>query len=164
MSFIRPAYRVALKPTFTCACTLSRSPARSFTAIRASGLELQTPLYTSNRYPNPEQRQFHLPRFSRQFASKTTADDVVEQIQELYATARDEFEFAAEETENNTVYAADDRTAAREELEKLLSTYKSIVDGPDLDLAEQVKKRVGHRIRELQNAVTAMEELAQNQD
>jgi hypothetical protein len=81
-----------------------------------------------------------------------------------YATARDEFEIAAEETEKATVYAEEDRKAAREELTKLQKAFKDIVDGPDAALAEEVKRRVGQRIRELENAVVAMEELAQNHD
>ena len=38
----------------------------------------------------------------------------MENITDLYATAKDEFEIAMEETEANTVYAADDRLAAIE--------------------------------------------------
>jgi len=93
-----------------------------------------------------------------------TADEKIEEIQELYATAKDEFEIAAEETEGNTVYAADDRAAAREEFDKLKKVFEDAVNGPDRSLGEEVKSRVGQRIRELENAVIAMEELAQNQD
>jgi len=100
----------------------------------------------------------------RTFASPTTADEKIEEIQELYATAKDEFEIAAEETENNTVYAADDRAAAREELDKLKKVFDDAVNGPDRSIGEEVKARVGQRIRELDHAVIAMEELAQNQD
>ena len=63
-----------------------------------------------------------------------------------------------------TVYAEDDRAAAREELTKLQEAYGMIVNGPDHNLAEEIKRRMGHRIRELENAVVAMEEMAQNQD
>ena len=69
-----------------------------------------------------------------------------------------------EETEKQTVYAEDDRQAAREELTKVQDAYKSIVDGPDADLAEEVKRRIGQRIRELEAAVKNMEEFAMNQD
>ncbi|KAJ9644028.1 hypothetical protein H2199_003896 [Coniosporium tulheliwenetii] len=70
-----------------------------------------------------------------------------------YATARDEFEIAAEETEKQTVYAEDDRAAAREELEKLKAVYQEAITGPDKALAEEVERRAGGRIRELENAV-----------
>lgn len=63
-----------------------------------------------------------------------------------------------------TVYAQDDRDAARTELDKLEATFKDIVEGSDKELGEEVKRRVGSRIRELSSAVAAMEELAQNQD
>ena len=97
-----------------------------------------------------------LPSSSPDAAAKI--DEVIEEIQELYGTARDEFEIAAEETEKNTTYAADDRAAAREELDRLLEYYGGVVEGPDRAVAEEVKRRVGQRIRELEQAVLGMEE------
>ncbi|KAF2003800.1 hypothetical protein P154DRAFT_617402 [Amniculicola lignicola CBS 123094] len=91
-------------------------------------------------------------------------EECIEEITELYATARDEFEIAAEETTKNTTYAPDDRVAAREELDKLLGYYTGIIEGGDRAVAEEVKRRVGGRIRELENAVTAMEESAAHGD
>lgn len=82
----------------------------------------------------------------------------MEHLTDLYGTARDEFEIAAEETLKKTVYAADDRAAAREELEKLKSAYTEAVEGGDQGVAEEVKRRVGGRLRELERAVEAMEE------
>lgn len=96
----------------------------------------------------------------RCFADKSQADAAIEDITELYATAQDEFEIAMEETEKVSVYAEDDRKAAREELEKVQEAYNKIVEGPDADLAEQVKRRIGQRIRELDQGVKRMEELA----
>lgn len=75
-----------------------------------------------------------------------------------------QFEIAMEETEKVSVYAEDDRKAAREELDKLKAAFKEIVEGPDREVGEEVKRRVGGRIRELENAVQNMEELAMNQD
>ena len=75
----------------------------------------------------------------------------------MYGTAKDEFEIASEESEKNTTYAPDDRAAAREELDKLLEYYKGVVEGEDRVVAEEVKRRVGQRIRELEHAVLAME-------
>jgi hypothetical protein len=71
---------------------------------------------------------------------------------------------AMEETENKTIYAEADREAAREELTKVQEAYNSIVQGPDKDLAEEVKRRVGQRIRELEAGVKNMEDLAMHQD
>ncbi|PSN69908.1 hypothetical protein BS50DRAFT_571238 [Corynespora cassiicola Philippines] len=84
--------------------------------------------------------------------------EAIETIQELYGTARDEFEIATEETEKNTTYAADDRAAAREELDRLLEYYNGVLEGGDRAVAEEVKRRVGQRIRELEQAVLALEE------
>lgn len=75
-----------------------------------------------------------------------------------------QFEIAMEETEKQTVYAEDDRTAAREELTKVQEAYRAIVEGPDAELAEEVKRRIGQRIRELEAGVKNMEEFAMNQD
>ena len=116
----------------------------------------------------------------RQFASATTTpsapstlspevqksvDDAIEEIQELYGTAKDEFEIASEETEKNTTYAEDDRAAAREELDRLLEYYRGVTGGGgEKAVAEEVKRRVGSRIRELEHAVIAMEEAALQHD
>jgi len=77
---------------------------------------------------------------------------------------RFKFEIAMEETEANTVYAQDDRDAARAELDKLTKMFTDIVEGDDKDVGDEVRKRVGGRIRELEHAVKNMEELAMNQD
>ena len=96
--------------------------------------------------------------------SQQAVDEAIEQIQELYGTAKDEFEIASEESEKNTTYAPDDRAAAREELDRLLEYYKGVVEGEDRAVADEVKRRVGQRIRELENAVLAMEEAALHGD
>jgi hypothetical protein len=101
---------------------------------------------------------------NRWLSSRSTVDEKMEEITELYATAQDEFEIAMEETEKATVYAEDDRNAAREELTKLQNAYQAIVEGSDQHLAEEVKRRVGQRIRELEQGVAAMEELAMQHD
>jgi len=64
---------------------------------------------------------------------------------------------AAEETEKKTLYATGDREAAREELDKLKEMYEEALVGKD---GEEVKRRIGQRIRELDNAVEAMEKSA----
>ena len=100
----------------------------------------------------------------RWLSSKSAADEKIEEITELYATAQDEFEIAMEETEKVSVYAEEDRKAAREELGKVQEAYKAVVEGADSQLAEEVRRRIGQRIRELEHGVTAMEEMAMNQD
>ncbi|KXL50282.1 hypothetical protein M433DRAFT_55467, partial [Acidomyces richmondensis BFW] len=71
---------------------------------------------------------------------------------------------AMEETEKATVYAEEDRKAARVELEKVQEAYRKVVEGPDAQLAEEVRKRIGQRIRELEHGMAAMDEMAMNQD
>jgi hypothetical protein len=93
-------------------------------------------------------------------ASPPSADALIEQLTDLYGTARDEFEIAAEETEKKTVYAADDRDAAREAFGELKTKYEEALRVAGGDVGRDVKERVGTRIRELENALTALEESA----
>ncbi|KAF2141041.1 uncharacterized protein K452DRAFT_299102 [Aplosporella prunicola CBS 121167] len=146
----------------TCARQL-RAAAISTPAFRSytAGARLQASVRPEPAWrvsPSIPQQQW------RSFSAKSTADEKIEEIQELYATARDEFEIAAEETESNTVYAADDRAAAREELDKLKAAYEAVVGGPDKEVGDEVKRRIGQRIRELDNAVVALEESAMEHD
>ena len=134
------------------------STSRSLTTLTRPRLRhLSSPVYVRSASHTP-------PQLLRWLSSKSTADEKIEEITELYATAQDEFEIAMEETEKVTVYAEEDRKAAREELEKVQEAYRSVVEGPDEKLAEEVKRRVGQRIRELEAGVKNMEEMALNQD
>ncbi|KAJ4990428.1 hypothetical protein SVAN01_04090 [Stagonosporopsis vannaccii] len=91
-------------------------------------------------------------------------EDHIETITDMFGTAKDEFEIASEETDKNTTYAPDDREAAREELDKLLEYYGRVVSESDDVVGQEVKRRVGHRIRELQAGVEALEERALEHD
>lgn len=55
------------------------------------------------------------------------------------------------------MYAADDRAAAREELDNLKEMFEKAVEGAN---GEEVRRRVGQRIRELDHAVQALEKSA----
>jgi hypothetical protein len=146
----------------SCARQASCTSRRTFTTITPSISSSRLSPHQSLRASTPTSRPSLLLR--RTYASQTTADEKVDELQELYATAKDEFEIAAEETEKMTVYAQDDRDAAREELSKLQAAYRAVAEGEDKVLADEVKRRVGQRVRELENAVQAMEEMAMNQD
>lgn len=127
----------------------------------------QLPSRLSRSYATPLPTPSHRLQQSAPFSSasnKTPADEIIEDITELYATAQDEFEIAMEETEKVSVYAEEDRKAAREELEKVKEAFQKVVGGGDQAVAEEVRRRIGQRIRELENGVAAMEEMAQNQD
>lgn len=97
-------------------------------------------------------------------SSKSKADERIEDIVELYATAQDEFDIAREETEKASIYAEEDRKAAREELTKVQEAYNAVINGEDQELAAEVKSRIGQKMRELEQNVANMEELALNQD
>lgn len=55
------------------------------------------------------------------------------------------------------MYAADDRAAAREELDNLKELFDKAVEGTE---GEEVNRRVGQRVRELDNAVQGLEKAA----
>ncbi|KOS42967.1 hypothetical protein ACN38_g6129 [Penicillium nordicum] len=123
---------------------------------------------------------------------KAEADLLVEELQELYEVAKDEFEIATESTDSATIYAASDRESTRDALNQLSTVYglytarpgevENEKDGSSSEVDEsgesaivetqynpaevpqgvkdEVRRRVGHRIRELKNAVEALEERA----
>lgn len=85
-------------------------------------------------------------------------DSIIETISDLYGTAKDEFDIAYEESEKNSTYAADDRAAAREELDRLVEYYEGVAEGEEAGVVEEVRRRVGGRVRELIAGVERMEE------
>ncbi|KAL2049288.1 hypothetical protein ABVK25_010466 [Lepraria finkii] len=131
------------------------------TILRSSRLVVSRAPHISPRpflySPRAKASVLHNPISIRSYVTKTPIDEKIEEIQELYATAKDEFEIASEETDKKTVYAADDRTAAQEELAKLKKAFEKAVAEQG---GEEIKRRVGNRVRELDSAVAAMEEKA----
>ncbi|EEQ33417.1 hypothetical protein McanMca71_001405 [Microsporum canis] len=124
---------------------------------------------------------------------KTTVDNYIQEIEDLYAIAKDELEIAAESTAEATIYAASDRISMREAFDDLKHTYGAYADNnpppqdiepkdgangvdvaeerstaydstdiPD-DIRAEIKRRVGHRIREIENAVNSLEESARHE-
>lgn len=86
-------------------------------------------------------------------AGRSAADEVAEELQELYAIAKDEFEIATESTEAHATYAVEDRAAARDELAKLVAKWEEVLEHGG-EVAENLKKRpFGQRIRELTAAI-----------
>ena len=73
------------------------------------------------------------------------------------------FEIAVEETEKKSIYAAEDRAAAREELEELKQLFDEAVESSDPETAKEIRSRVGQRIRELDNAISGLEEAAKQE-
>jgi hypothetical protein len=125
---------------------------------------------------------------------KAEADLLIEELQELYEIAKDEFEIATESTDTGTIYAASDRESARDALNQLSAVYHLYTarpgevenekdngsgagageedgDGAIIEtnynpaevprgVKDEVRRRVGQRIRELKNAVELLEERA----
>ncbi|KAH0387658.1 hypothetical protein KCU92_g1408, partial [Aureobasidium melanogenum] len=107
----------------------------------------------------------HVNNFNRWLSTKSAADEAIEDITELYSTARDEAcKNHSHTTNQKLTLPLPNREAAREELTKVQEAYRGIVEGPDTELAEEVKRRIGQRIRELEAGVKNMEDIAMNQD
>ncbi len=58
------------------------------------------------------------------------------------------------------MYASDDREAAKEALQQLKDAYEKSLKLSGPQVAQEVRARVSQRIRELDNAYTALEESA----
>ncbi|KAI9679826.1 MAG: hypothetical protein M1817_004840 [Caeruleum heppii] len=71
----------------------------------------------------------------------------------LKAQRETNFEIATEETEKKSVYAREDRAAAREELAKLKEAFTDATQSSETDVSTEIKGRVGQRIRELEGAI-----------
>ena len=84
----------------------------------------------------------------------------MENLTDLYSTAKDEFEIAAEETEKKSTYGAEDREAAHEAFKVLKDAFAKARSASDEAVVKEVERRVGPRIRELESALKNMDELA----
>ncbi|KGO75243.1 hypothetical protein PITC_010960 [Penicillium italicum] len=157
--------------------------------VRTSPITRQLPLSLRSSLSSPTARTYADRKGS---TGKAEADLLVEELQELYEVAKDEFEIATESTDSSTIYAASDRESARDALNQLSAVYNLYTARPgevenetDESLSEaeesgesaivetqynpaeipqgvkeEVRRRVGHRIRELKNAIEALEERA----
>ncbi|KAJ5160436.1 uncharacterized protein N7482_007440 [Penicillium canariense] len=130
--------------------------------------------------------------YSSDAAGKPTADLLIEELQDLYEVAKDEFEIATDSTDGATIYAASDRESSRDALNQLCAVYHlytarpgeevdsgvKVEAGAEKDgeapvvetkfnpadisgeVRDEVRRRVGQRVRELRNAVEVLEERA----
>lgn len=92
-------------------------------------------------------------------APTASADALIEHLTDLYATAKDEFEIAAEETEKKSTYGPEDREAAHQAFAVLKAAYEAAVREAGGG-GKEVEGRVGARIRELEAALRNMDEMA----
>jgi len=107
----------------------------------------------------------------RTFAERATkphagADEAIEEIQAQYETAMEELQIAAEETKENTVYAADDRAAAKDEFNKLKDLYEQYMVGESLSqqAKDEVDRRIGRKLKEIEETLRKLEDEAADKD
>ncbi|KAJ5630775.1 uncharacterized protein N7484_010875 [Penicillium longicatenatum] len=193
---------------------LSSVTPRSLSTLTAGYLQQRGPQTKSTLVPHiyktPRQFAFqnktiHPRQYST--APKPTADALIEELQDLYEIAKDEFEIATESTDGGTIYAASDRESARDALNDFCATYFLYTSRPDeedtgvvlrsgeamsgtrlrnaevvtlsegeeqgpvvdttfdpanveVTVREEVRRRIGQRVRELRSAVELLEERA----
>jgi hypothetical protein len=120
-----------------------------------------------------------------------TADNLIEELQDLHATAKDLFEIATDSTDKGKIHAASDRESLDDALDQLITAYELYTTGErhaemsggdgameaglpgpiirtNFDAGSisdtvrgEVKKRFGQKVLELRNAVEVLKEKAQ---
>ncbi|KAJ5135844.1 uncharacterized protein N7515_005122 [Penicillium bovifimosum] len=170
---------------------INRSPIQRLHPISRSlySLSSSSHLRPSHNPANPFRAETRTFTDLNSSSGKAEADLLVEELQELYEVAKDEFEIATESTDTSTIYAASDRESARDALDQLTSVYglytaspgevqseaasdlEELKDGAIIEtnynpadisqpVKDEVRRRVGQRIRELRNAVELLEQRA----
>ncbi|KAJ5370354.1 uncharacterized protein N7496_006446 [Penicillium cataractarum] len=122
--------------------TRSITPSRALYSILArntprhwntSSTRITTPLKI---VPTIQQHSpLHIRPYSSTTPPKPTADLLIEELQDLYEIAKDEFEIATDSTDGATIYAASDRESARDALNQLCAVYHlyTVRPGEDVD-------------------------------
>ena len=131
-------------------CSRTKPLPLSFFPYRPGNHHCYTPrvrFYATPTSTTPSPSHSHTPR-------NPVIEAKIAEIEDLFFTAKDEFEIATEETDKKTVYAADDRAAAVEELGKVKGAFGGATEGEGGD---EIRRRIGGRIRELEAAVDALE-------
>lgn len=139
------------------------------------------------------QHQFQLRAYSPSTSlNPPTADNLIEELQGLYVTAKDLFATAADSTKNGTIYAASDRESLRDALNQLVTVYELYTTGemsaersggdgatkagtpgptvrPNFDARSipdtvmgDVRERFGQKVLGLRNAIELLEEKARD--
>ncbi|OQD77654.1 hypothetical protein PENDEC_c002G00658 [Penicillium decumbens] len=182
------ALRLRTLQPFRLSSSLTFPAARHLRNINITRTYKTTPITPTNQHRSHQLRPYSMSTGS----AKPTADLLVEELQDLYEVATDEFEIATDSTDNGTIYAASDRESARDAANQLLAVYHlytgkvgdhmdgigmggSTTEGSPVvetahnsegvtnEVRDEVKRRVGQRIRELRNAVVQLEERAREE-
>ncbi|OJJ38857.1 hypothetical protein ASPWEDRAFT_168735 [Aspergillus wentii DTO 134E9] len=117
---IRPS--LSIRPGISVPQTHPYSPSPS-SSLRCLSFQSRPTTPVSRRIPSS------VTGVSRRFASlnsssgKSEGDLLVEELQELYEVAKDEFEIATDSTDGATIYAASDRESARDALNQFVAVY-----------------------------------------
>ncbi|KAI1311571.1 hypothetical protein EDD11_003423 [Mortierella claussenii] len=87
-------------------------------------------------------------------ASSAEVDKGVQNITDLFMTARDELEYAEEA--RGTVYYNDDKEAAREAVQDCLNSYNELLKELDDTQKLDVQRKIGLKIMELKSQLDAL--------
>ncbi|KAG1449331.1 hypothetical protein G6F46_010925 [Rhizopus delemar] len=78
-------------------------------------------------------------------------------IEELFSVAKDELEYAEES--QGTTYYHEDRTGAEKAVSEVLNAYNAFIDKlPSDEMREEVKTKVGMKMKELKMSFDALPE------
>ncbi|KAI8354927.1 hypothetical protein B0O80DRAFT_372997, partial [Mortierella sp. GBAus27b] len=81
-------------------------------------------------------------------------DKGVQNITDLFMTARDELEYAEEA--RGTVYYNDDKEGAREAVQECLNTYDNLLKDLNNEQKLDVQRKIGLKIMELKSQLDAL--------
>ena len=142
----------------TSISTIARRCCTSHFSILLQG----SPPITIKRQPHIRLASSSSAPSSPSSTTTSTADSLIETLTDLYNTARDEFEIAAEETEKKSTYGPEDREAAHAAFDELKTAYDEAIvsGGGENAVGKEVERRIGSRIRELEHALKNMDEMA----
>ncbi|KAG0010870.1 hypothetical protein BGZ80_001129 [Entomortierella chlamydospora] len=101
-----------------------------------------------------QERTFAITPSRIAFAENADIEKGVQNITDLFMTARDELEYAEEA--RGTVYYNEDKETAREAVQECLTTYEELLK--DLDDAQKldVQRKIGLKIMELKSQLDAL--------
>ncbi|CEP17232.1 hypothetical protein [Parasitella parasitica] len=89
--------------------------------------------------------------------SKSSMEDSMNRIEELFSAAKDELEFAEES--QGTTYYHEDLTTAGKAVNQVLAAYEEFLDTlPSDDMRNEVKTKVGMKMKELKMAFDSLPE------
>ncbi|KAG0220877.1 hypothetical protein BGX31_010437 [Mortierella sp. GBA43] len=122
----------------------------------ASALRVSSAVVSRVQAPTHQQARSFVAPSHPTFYAATSADidKGVQNITDLFMTARDELEYAEEA--RGTVYYNDDKEGAREAVQECLNTYDNLLKDLNNEQKLDVQRKIGLKIMELKSQLDAL--------